>query len=290
MEIQQSPWRQLLRFLAIALLFLLLGSGGALLVSSYLVAYPDWVVRMVQLLSMLFLFILPPLVAAWWIGVGVRRYLSLQERPEKRWMLLVVLLVVALQPLIAYLADWNRTLHLPAAFHEVEVWMVASEASAEVALQLMLGGGEFSLFLFNLLVVSVMAGVGEELFFRGTLQRIFAQGSGRPIVSAIIIGILFSALHLQFFGFFPRALLGVLFGLLYHYGGSLWYPIVAHMLHNALGVTLYFLAERRLFTHEQLDAFAVTDYRWMVPISLTATLILLVTLYQKSKTVHSITP
>ena len=56
-----------------------------------------------------------------------------------------------------------------------------------------------------------------------------------------ITAILFSALHLQFFGFLPRMLLGALFGYLFQWTGNLWLPIVAHFINNAVGVIIFFV-------------------------------------------------
>lgn len=56
-----------------------------------------------------------------------------------------------------------------------------------------------------------------------------------------ITAALFSALHLQFFGFIPRMLLGALFGYLLEWSGTLWLPIIAHFINNAAGVIVFFV-------------------------------------------------
>ena len=48
--------------------------------------------------------------------------------------------------------------------------------------------------------------------------------------------ILFSAFHLQFYGFFPRMLLGAYFGYLLYWSHSIWLPIFAHFINNAIAV------------------------------------------------------
>ena len=50
----------------------------------------------------------------------------------------------------------------------------------------------------------------------------------------LLSSLLFSALHLQFYGFFPRFFLGVFFGYLFYWSGSLMYPVIAHALNNFL--------------------------------------------------------
>jgi len=94
--------------------------------------------------------------------------------------------------------------------------------------------------LFNFLLIAVIAGLGEELFFRGILQKIFSEW--RNAVLAIwLAAFVFSAIHLQFYGFFPRMLLGAFFGYLLYWSGNLWLPILAHTINNGLAVIFYYL-------------------------------------------------
>jgi membrane protease YdiL (CAAX protease family) len=82
----------------------------------------------------------------------------------------------------------------------------------------------------------VLAGVGEELLFRGLIQRILVRKYGRW-TGIVIAAILFSAMHMQFYGFFPRFLLGVVLGILFAYSGSLWVAILAHFFYDAMLIT-----------------------------------------------------
>ncbi len=55
---------------------------------------------------------------------------------------------------------------------------------------------------------------------------------------------LFSAFHFQFFSFLPRFVLGLILGYLMYYGRSIWYPILAHFVNNAMGVIYYYFNSR----------------------------------------------
>ena len=62
-----------------------------------------------------------------------------------------------------------------------------------------------------------------------------------------ISAILFSALHMQFYGFIPRLLLGVLFGYLLVWSGSMWIPIIAHFFNNAFAIiALYLINQNKI--------------------------------------------
>ncbi|HUC81788.1 MAG TPA: CPBP family intramembrane glutamic endopeptidase, partial [Flavisolibacter sp.] len=85
---------------------------------------------------------------------------------------------------------------------------------------------------------ALFAGIGEELFFRGILQRLLIKSTRNAWVGILLTAIIFSGFHMQFYGFLPRLFLGALLGAIYWYSGSLWVAILVHFLYDAVGVTL----------------------------------------------------
>src|SRR5690606_34137954 len=61
-----------------------------------------------------------------------------------------------------------------------------------------------------------------------------------PWAGIIISAAIFSAIHMQFSGFFPRLWLGVLLGVIYWYSGSLWTAILAHFAYDSFVVLLVY--------------------------------------------------
>ena len=59
-----------------------------------------------------------------------------------------------------------------------------------------------------------------------------------------LTAIIFSAIHLQFYGFLPRVFLGAIFGYMYLYSGSLIYPILAHIFNNSFTVIMVYLSNQ----------------------------------------------
>ena len=98
--------------------------------------------------------------------------------------------------------------------------------------------------LVNLLMIGVIAAVGEELIFRGLMQSLMTQMLKNPHMAILITALLFSAFHFQFFSFLPRFVLGLILGYLMYYGQSIWYPILAHFVNNAMGVIYYYFNSR----------------------------------------------
>ena len=110
------------------------------------------------------------------------------------------------------------------------------EELAEQLTQTLLSSDRIDILLANLFVVAILAALTEECFFRGTLQRILSRFHAKPHVVIWTAAILFSAFHLQFYGFFPRMLLGAYFGYLLLWSRSIWLPIFAHFINNAIAV------------------------------------------------------
>jgi len=59
--------------------------------------------------------------------------------------------------------------------------------------------------------------------------------------------LVFSLIHFQFYGFFPRLFLGALFGYLFLWSGNIWVPILAHVVNNGLFVLTAFSHQNRPF-------------------------------------------
>ncbi len=93
----------------------------------------------------------------------------------------------------------------------------------------------------NLIVIALVAAVAEEVLFRGLIQKMVLEKTQNPHVAVWITAIVFSGIHFQFSGFFPRLFLGVLFGYIFFWSKSLWYPIIAHFLHNGITVVLVYI-------------------------------------------------
>src|SRR4051812_18773258 len=85
----------------------------------------------------------------------------------------------------------------------------------------------------NLLFILLFAGGGEELVFRGILQRMVIQKTQNQWMGFVLPAAFFSGIHFHFYGFFPRLFLGILLGAIYWYSGSLWVAILAHFLYDA---------------------------------------------------------
>ncbi|MDE6395798.1 MAG: CPBP family intramembrane metalloprotease, partial [Muribaculaceae bacterium] len=126
----------------------------------------------------------------------------------------------------------------------------------------------------SVLIVGILAGFSEELFFRGALQRLLSSANGiKPIAAIFISAFIFSFIHFQFYGFFPRLILGIYFGYLLYRTGSLWIPAIVHAFNNSL----YIIGTRLVETNQtptDINSIGVGSV-WDVSFSIIVTLILL---------------
>ncbi len=184
-----------------------------------------------------FLFILTPILAQYFLfrEPAVQTF-RLNKAPVSIF-LTGMAAIVLLTPVIDWLAEWNKGLQLPASLEALQLKMEEYERSAELLLNTILHDDRLAILGVNIFIIAVLASVGEELLFRGLIQRLLQRWTGGRIHLAVwITAFIFSAIHFQFFGFVPRVLLGALLGYLFAYSGSLWVCIAAHTFNNALTV------------------------------------------------------
>ncbi len=194
-----------------------------------------------QILQTLGMFVLPPLVLAFALDDKPFDYLQLTSKPTGILVALAGAVILVSGPVIEWTSLLNQHLVLPSWMGSIEAWMRSSEQQASEITKAFLTTNTFGGLLGNLFIVAVLPAIGEELLFRGVLQKIIKRMTRNSHAAIWITAILFSALHLQFFGFLPRMLLGALFGYLLEWTGTLWLPILAHFINNAAGVILFFI-------------------------------------------------
>ncbi len=230
-------------------------------------------VKRMQLIQSLILFVGSPLLLAFLWSDKPLIYLQLKTSNKPSIFLLVTLTMLAALPFINLLTELNRQISLPDSFAPIENWMKATELQLEQITMKMMNVHSITDLIFNLLLVAVLAGLGEELFFRGILQKIF--GEWRNAILAIwMAAFIFSAIHLQFYGFFPRMLLGAFFGYLLFWSGNLWLPILAHTVNNGLAVLFYYLKFNGVKMPD-LDTIGTGDTLYLAAISFVVTVFLI---------------
>ncbi|WP_299705973.1 CPBP family intramembrane glutamic endopeptidase [uncultured Pontibacter sp.] len=188
-------------------------------------------------------FVVAPLLMLRFMKVNIDHYLNWKKLPLPTLLLLAGLLIVFIMPANSLVINWNAKLDLPDFMSGFEEWARAKEDELAELTKIIANFGSLPRLFAGLLVIAVIPAIGEELVFRGILQRQVHRWSGNAHVAVWVAAIIFSTIHVQFFGFVPRMLLGALFGYLYLWSGNIWVPIVAHFFNNGFTVFLLYLQQ-----------------------------------------------
>ncbi len=192
----------------------------------------------------LFGFVLTPLLHQHFIDRTALPELLEVQRTAGLPLALTGILVLAFMPVNALVMEWNLNLDFSVISPAFQEWAYAKEETLRELTEQITRFEGIGGLLVGLLVIAVLPAVGEELVFRGIVQRRLYTLVGSPHVAIWVAALVFSAIHIQFFGFFPRLLLGALFGYLYHWSGNLWYPIFAHFVNNGFTLLMLYLYQR----------------------------------------------
>lgn len=222
-------------------------------------------------------------VAAWIIIRFIEKaFLNLPLQLSRfSWSGFLLVIVITFGGMLfnSFLVDLNSKLVLPEFLSGLELWMKDMEEQLMEMTKFLTDFESTGEFLVGLIVIGLLAGIGEEVFFRGVIQPKFHKYTGSVHWGVWITAIIFSAIHVQFYGFLPRMFLGAMFGYLYVYSGSLVYPILAHIFNNGITVIMVYLANQGKLDFD-LEATDSISY----PASFAGLLVLLAGIYYFKKT------
>lgn len=195
-------------------------------------------------------FILTP-----WLYLRLMEHRSVSSLFDRRAahltpLMLTVFSVIAFMFVNSVFIEWNQEFKFPDFMHEFEQWAQAQELSRQQLTEALTKFDNFSEFLLGLLVMAVIPAVGEELLFRGLLQNQMQKLSGNIHIAIWVTALIFSLIHVQFYGLVPRMMLGALFGYLYFWSGSLLIPILAHFVNNGLTLVLLYLYQKDFIAYD----------------------------------------
>lgn len=216
-----------------------------------------------QIINQIGVFIAPAVIFVILTDDSFSGYLNLNNGIKKLSIIFGFILLLVSMPFINWLVQINNEIHLPVFLARIEDWMRNLEDNAQELTNVFLNTKTLGGLMINLLMVAVLAAVGEELIFRGILVKLFREWTGNIHLAIMIPALLFSALHLQFYGFFGRLALGIILGYLFVWSGSLWVPIAVHFLNNAMAVIVSFLDQRGLISTD-LESFGSSQNIYVI--------------------------
>lgn len=204
------------------------------------------------------------------------------EKTVPMFYVLAVAVLVAFSPMMELIGEWNAQMTLPESLKGVENWMRTQEDASNDLIKKVVMVDHIGLLFVNIIVLAVFPAVAEEYYFRGSLMHIFNRIFKNIHVTIWVTAIIFSAIHVQFFGFFPRVILGAFFGYMLIWTNNIWVPILAHFVNNAIVTVLAFYYTTQGKTFEELQTFdSYSIFVYLGSFMLTA--VIAVLFYKKSK-------
>lgn len=222
-------------------------------------------------------FIVPAIVA---MAIFYRRpfhAMGIDRAPGWLSLVVIILFYIVSLPAMNWLVSFNEAMSLPSWMGGLESWMREAEDAAAEATQRILDINSAGMLVASVFVVGFMAGLSEEMLFRGAMLRTMQDSRLGTHAVVWIVAILFSAFHMQFYGFIPRMVLGLWLGYLFVWTRNLWVPIIAHTLNNSTVVVFSYLTNKGLVPEGFADNIGIPAegaLPWLAIVSFIASIII----------------
>jgi membrane protease YdiL (CAAX protease family) len=179
--------------------------------------------------SLLFTFGLPAFLWLRWRGALVSESDGISK--NARDYVLSGLLFILMMLFSSYFMEWFSN------FLELRGWSELVDEPFNIqAVRDLLKHKNF--FLPTLIIVALVPGVVEELFFRRIIFRYLTKSSRSFWTPAILSSLFFSGMHNHFLSFIPIFLLGMALAFAYYITKNIWVSIALHSGNNALSIIL----------------------------------------------------
>lgn len=199
--------------------------------------------KILQFISAVFSFLIPALIISKLFTQDAKPYISYRQSPGIWYYLLIPVLLFSVMPLMNIIIQWNESIVLPDSLSNIEIKMKEMETSSQRMIELMLSGNSFLTIILNFVLIALLPALGEEFLFRGVIQKHCKELLKNSHIAIFVAAFLFSAIHFQFYGFIPRLLLGMVFGYLVYFSGSIWPAVFAHFINNSMAIAVSYLSK-----------------------------------------------
>lgn len=232
----------LLGFFSQVVLKQIYGEAFSIGMSNFIQTHPKDLnaIRLVQIISTICTFLIPALIFSKLKTGNSLKYILGDQKPTLRLLGFIPGIVLFFLPLAFIIHELNTNIEFINPNIEKALRGITKEG--EEIINALLNNKSPLVFCINFLMIAVLPAFCEEIFFRGALQKLIIDQSKNIHVGIIISALIFSIIHGDFYGFFPRAALGVIFGYLVVWGGSIWYSIFAHFIFNGLQAAFMYYA------------------------------------------------
>ena len=202
--------------------------------------------RMIQFITTFFFMALPAIIFARIVNRKPFSYIGFNSAISGKQVFILIGIVLIGLILSAALSELNAMIPLSKSLaqnfkaledeYNKEVFAIANMKTVQD-------------YIISLIIIALLPAMFEEMLFRGCLQPVMINITKNAFAGILITGILFSALHVSFYGFLPRLALGLILGYIFYFSKNLWLSVIFHFFNNAIGITqMYALSKKGLLT------------------------------------------
>lgn len=226
--------------------------------------------QITQICNQVLGFLLPPLLYVMLVEKKPFNYLGCNELPK--WSLLGILVMFTILPFNAWVAEWNENIVFPESMAALEAKLKSLHEMYESTSDKLMNGSNLAV---GILIFGLLAAVSEEFLFRSVIQNALVKLFKNAHVGIFVTAIVFSAFHGDFYGFFPRIILGLMLGYMFWMSGSIWASIIMHFVNNSTIVMLYYLNKVGTINID-IEKFGTTNSAFLIILSLVVTVAIFV--------------
>lgn len=209
--------------------------------------------------------LLPPLLYVMLVYEKPFNYLGCNELPK--WSLLGIVAMFTVLPFNAWVAKWNENIVFPESMAAWESKLKALHGTYETTSDLLMNGSNL---VIGIVIFGLLAAISEEFLFRSVIQKALVKLFKNAHIGIIVTALVFSAFHTDFYGFFPRFILGLMLGYMFWMSSSIWASIIMHFTNNATIVMLYFLNKKEVINID-VESVGSTNNAFFIILSLVVT-------------------
>lgn len=199
-------------------------------------------VKVIQIITSIVGFLLPALLTAQMMNRRPLKLIGFKGKLYLNEVAIVFGIVILALFVSAALSYFNQHIPIDASWKTRFDKMEADYTKQAAAILTL---NNFAEYLIAIFIMAFLPALCEETLFRGGLQNFLARSMKNPWLAIIIVSVIFSVVHLSYYGFLSRVFLGVMLGAIYHFSGKLWLSILAHFINNALAITVVYIYKQQ---------------------------------------------
>lgn len=198
--------------------------------------------KCMQFFNAIGVFIFPSCLFFHFRGLTLMNQLNLNQSLSMGRIFFLFLLALAMIPAANFLGSLNEGIYLPDFFY----FLKQIEAETILLTEQLMKMDSYTDLFQMIILVGILAAIGEELLFRGLLQNLFHEWWAKKHLAVWLTAFLFSVVHLQYQAVLPRFLLGALIGYVYLNSGNLRTAILLHFFYNTSLVFITFMIQHQI--------------------------------------------